>query len=48
MWARFKRFGPELYDRTTDSLSLKVNMLKAEAIDTAVRVCDVDLQRATL
>ena len=29
MWACFKRFGPELYDRKTAPLSLKVGMLKA-------------------
>ena len=34
MWACFKRFGPELYDGTTASLSLKVRMLKAEVSET--------------
>ena len=48
MWGYFKRFGPDLYDRTTPPLSLKVRMLKAEALETDVRVCDVDPQRATL
>ena len=29
MWACFKRFGPELYERKTAPISLKVRMLKA-------------------
>ena len=29
-----KRVGPELYDRATAPLSLKVRMLKAEVIET--------------
>ena len=39
MWACFKRFGPELYDRTTAPLSLKVRMLKAEVIETLLYGC---------
>ena len=34
MWACFKRFGPELYDRKTAPFSLKVRMLRAEVIET--------------
>ena len=34
MWAYFKRFGPELYDRKTAPFSLKVRMLRAEVIET--------------
>ena len=34
MRARLKRFGPELYDKTTAPLSLKVRMLKAEVVET--------------
>ena len=39
MWACFKRFGPELYDRTTAPLSLKVRMRKAEVIETLLYGC---------
>ena len=39
MWACFKRFGPELYDRTTAPLSLKARMLKAEVIETLLCGC---------
>ena len=39
MWACFKRFGPELYDRTTAPLSLKIRMLKAEVIETLLYGC---------
>ena len=34
-----KRFGPELYDRTTAPLSLTVRTLKAEAVETLLRGC---------
>ena len=37
--ACLKRFGPELYDRTIASLSLKVRMLKAELIETLLFGC---------
>ena len=33
------RFGPELYDRTTAPLSLKVRMLKPEVIETLLDGC---------
>ena len=39
MWACFKRFGPELYDRKTAPLSLKVRMLKANVIETLLYGC---------
>ena len=39
MWTCFKRFGPELYDKTTAPLSLKVRMLKAEVIGTLLYGC---------
>jgi hypothetical protein len=39
MWACFKRFGPELYDRTNAPLSLKVRMLKAEVVETLLYGC---------
>ena len=39
MWACFKRFGPELYDRTTAPLSLKVRVLKAEVVETLLCGC---------
>ena len=39
MWACFKRFGPELYDRMTAPLSLKVRMLMAEVIETLLYGC---------
>ena len=39
MWACFKRFGPELYDRTTAPLSLEVRTLKAEVIETLLNGC---------
>ena len=34
MWACFKRFGPELYDRKTAPISRKACMLKAEVIES--------------
>ena len=34
MRACLKRFGPELYDKTTASPSLNVPMVKAEVTDT--------------
>ena len=34
MWACFKRFGPEYYDRTIPPHSLKVCMLKAKVVET--------------
>ena len=37
--AYLKRFAPELYDRTTAPLSLKVRMLKAEVIETLLYGC---------
>ena len=39
MWACFKRFGPELYDRKTAPISLKARMLKAEVIETLLYGC---------
>ena len=39
MWTCFKRFGPELYDKTTAPLSLKVRMLKVEVIETLLYGC---------
>ena len=38
MWACFKRFGRELYDKTAP-ISLKVRMLKAEVIETLLYGC---------
>ena len=37
--ACLKRIGPELYDRTTAPLCLKVRMLKAEVIETPLYGC---------
>ena len=39
MRACLKRFGPELYNRTTTPLSLKVRTLKAEVIETLMYGC---------
>ena len=39
MRACYKRCGPELYDRTTAPLSLKVCMLKAEVTETLLYGC---------
>ena len=39
MWACFKRFGPEWYDRKTAPISLKVRTLKAEVIETLLYGC---------
>ena len=39
MWACFRRFGPELYDRTSAPLRLKIRMLKAEVIETLLYGC---------
>ena len=39
MWACFKRFGPEMYDRTTVPLSVKVGMQKAEIMETLLYGC---------
>ena len=39
MWARFKRFGPELNDRRTPPVSLKVRMLKAEVVEILLYGC---------
>ena len=39
MWACFKRFRPELYDRETAPISLKIRMLKAEVIETLSYGC---------
>ena len=39
MRACLKRFGPELYDRTTVLLGLKVRTLKAEVIETLLYRC---------
>ena len=39
MQAGLKWFGPELYDRTTAPLSLKVRMQKAEVIETLLYGC---------
>ena len=39
MWACFKRFGPELYDRTTAPINLKVPILKAEVIANLLYGC---------
>ena len=38
LWACFKRFGPELDDRKTDPITLKVRMLKVELIENSLRV----------
>ena len=39
MWAGFKRFGPELYDRKTAPTSVKDRMLKAEVMETLLYGC---------
>ena len=39
MWACFRRFGPELYNRTSAPLRLKIRMLKAEVIETLLYGC---------
>ena len=46
MRACLKRFGPELYDRTTAALSLKVRMMKAEVIETLLYRCETWTLRA--
>ena len=38
-WARFKRYGRQLYDRPTAPLQLKVRMLKAEVLETLLYGC---------
>ena len=39
IWVCFKRFGPELYDRTTAPINLKVPILKAEVIANLLYGC---------
>ena len=46
--ACLRRFGPELYDRTTASLSLKVRMPKAEVMETVYGRATWTLERNTL
>ena len=46
MRACLGRFGPELYDRTTASLSLNFRMLKAEAIEALLYGCETWTLRA--
>ena len=47
MWTCFKRFGPELYDKTTAPLSLKVRMLKAEVIGTLLYLSLIHISEPT-
>ena len=46
MRAYLKRFGPELYDRTTAPPSRKVRMMKAEVIETLLYGCVTSTLRA--
>ena len=39
IWVCFKRFGPELYGKKTAPPSLKIRVLKAEAIETLQYGC---------
>ena len=50
MWARFKRFGPELHDGKTAPISLKLCMLKAEVFEALLYglMCYVDSRCGTL
>ena len=47
-WACYSRFKRELYDMEAAPFTLKLRMLKAEVMETAVRVRNVDPRQGAL